>query len=118
MCNRILASGSKENGDPSVLSFCDKSQAAMSFLSPEDLMSSLTDGVVLVQVLNSIEKDVVPKFNKTPRSGRPISKFKRLENLQLFLRACRDRFHLRDTQLFEATDLDASRNATGVVSCL
>ena len=36
----------------------------------------------------------------------------------MFLRACRSKFNLRDTQLFEATDLDANRNATGVISCL
>ena len=118
MCDTILAAGElKGNNDSSVVTFCEQTKA-MSFLSPEMLVSTLTNGVVLVQLLNSIERNVIPHYNKTPKSGKPISKFKRLENLQMFLRACRSKFHLRDTQLFEATDLDATRNATGVISCL
>ena len=76
------------------------------------------DGIVLVQLLNSIKENCIPKYNKTPKSGKPLAIFKKRENLQMFLRTCRKSFQLRDGQLFEAGDLESGRNTSSFIACL
>ena len=122
MSNTLLSSASQKNRDPTITKFCYEA-AKMGYLTPEPLMSICSDGIILIQILNCISESIdsvecIPKFNKSPKSGKALSKFKKLENLQLFLKKCRNKFNLRDGQLFEAGDLDAGRNTKGFILSL
>ena len=73
MSNTILASDSPNNKDPAIEKFCADAATQFIYTTPEALIEALANGVVLVQLLNSIKPNLVPKYNKSPKSGKPIS---------------------------------------------
>ncbi|XP_076446260.1 uncharacterized protein LOC143283780 isoform X2 [Babylonia areolata] len=71
-----------------------------SFAFPEDPRKSLENGILLCELLNIIKPGTVKRINKLPT---PIAG---LDNLHVFLKACRQHFALNDTQLFDPSDLE------------
>ncbi|KAL5012988.1 hypothetical protein ScPMuIL_011539 [Solemya velum] len=67
---------------------------------PDDLRKSLENGQLLCILLNSLKPGSVKRINKLPG---PIAG---LDNVNVFLNACRKEFHLNDTHLFDPCDLE------------
>ncbi|KAK3100206.1 hypothetical protein FSP39_016295 [Pinctada imbricata] len=70
------------------------------FSHPEDFRKSLENGVILCELLNTIKPGSVKRINKLPT---PIAG---LDNINVFLNACKKFFHLRDGHLFDPSDLE------------
>jgi hypothetical protein len=75
----------------------------------EDLATSLQSGEVLCHLLNAVKDGMVPVVR--------TDSVRRLENIDNFLRGCRE-LGLADSTLFEAHDLLESRNFSKIVRAL
>ncbi|XP_029642372.1 LIM and calponin homology domains-containing protein 1-like isoform X3 [Octopus sinensis] len=76
------------------------------FHYPDDPRKSLENGVLLCELLNCLKPSSVKKINRfpTPLAG--------LDNVNVFLEACRNTFGLTNTQLFDSCELqDLSQRA-------
>ncbi|XP_052827505.1 titin homolog isoform X2 [Octopus bimaculoides] len=76
------------------------------FHYPDDPRKSLENGVLLCELLNCLKPGSVKKINRfpTPLAG--------LDNVNVFLEACRNTFGLTNTQLFDSCELqDLSQRA-------
>lgn len=68
----------------------------------EQLVTALNDGIILIHLSNAILPNTIRKYNKK----KPMSKFKRLENIQKFLKACRYKHELIPAVIFASADLE------------
>ncbi|KAK3765374.1 hypothetical protein RRG08_065130 [Elysia crispata] len=71
-----------------------------SFKYQDDTRKSLENGVLLCELLNSLRPGTIRRINKlpTPLAG--------LDNINVFLKACKSTFCLTDTHLFNPSDLE------------
>jgi hypothetical protein len=88
---------------------------------PEQLVEVLSDGVILINLCNCILPNTIKKFNKS-KSNQPMSKFKRLENIQKFTKACRNKLGLISEVIFASSDLEiggfGGNGSSNVISTL
>ncbi|CAC5421506.1 LMO7 [Mytilus coruscus] len=70
------------------------------FQYPDDFRKSLENGVLLCELLNNLKTGSVKRINKlpTPLAG--------LDNINVFLNACKKNFGLKENQLFDPCDLE------------
>ena len=71
----------------------------------DELCNTLLDGTLLCILANSIRPNTIKKFNKN-KPNREMMKFKRLENIQKFLTACRHHLCLESFSPFTSSDLE------------
>mmetsp|Transcript_2618 Transcript_2618/g.6039 ORF Transcript_2618/g.6039 Transcript_2618/m.6039 type:complete len:337 (-) Transcript_2618:82-1092(-) len=84
-------------------------------LDGEDIGDALKDGLALCELANKIAPGAVAKTHK---GTSKMKVFLELENIKLFLAACRSRFQLREHELFNATDLHQKRDLQAVLTTL
>ncbi|XP_061185343.1 uncharacterized protein LOC133193423 [Saccostrea echinata] len=70
------------------------------FSHPDDFRKSLENGVLLCELLNNLKPGSVKRINKLPG---PIAG---LDNINVFLKSCRDTLGLGSNQLFDIGDLE------------
>ncbi|XP_050417442.1 uncharacterized protein LOC126830949 isoform X2 [Patella vulgata] len=70
------------------------------FIFPDDPRKSLEDGILFCELLNSIKNGSVKRIN------RQAAQIAGLDNLNVFLKACKSEFGLSETQLFDPADLE------------
>jgi len=82
--------------------------------SMDNSYNTLRDGVLLCNLINSIQEGLVPekKINKTSKMA-----FKCMENIQLFLSAAAS-LGVPDHELFQTVDLWEMQNMSSVQMCL
>ncbi|GFR60374.1 LIM and calponin homology domains-containing protein 1-like [Elysia marginata] len=71
-----------------------------SFKYRDDTRKSLENGVLLCELLNGLRPGTVKRINRLPT---PIAG---LDNINVFLKACKSTFCLTDTHLFNPSDLE------------
>jgi transgelin len=76
------------------------------------LEDSLKSGEVLCELMNKIKAGAIPKYHKAPRLA-----FRQMENIGLFLNACRQ-YGVSDSNLFITVDLFEAANMKQVIACL
>ena len=69
----------------------------------EQLVTALNDGIILIHLSNAIFPNTIKKYNKKKPN---MSKFKRLENIQKFLKACHNKHELIPAIIFASADLE------------
>lgn len=77
----------------------------------KDFQEGLRSGEVLCKAANKIQKN---KIKKIHTDNKP---FRQRENIESFLKACRD-FGLKDQELFSPDDLFEGKNLLAVAECL
>lgn len=82
-------------------------------LEGEDFADSLRDGVKLCDLINTIKPGAVKRVNR--KEGQ--NKFKQMENISNFIRACRE-LGVKEYSLFETVDLYEGKDVGLVVKCL
>ncbi|XP_078323892.1 uncharacterized protein LOC111127520 isoform X5 [Crassostrea virginica] len=70
------------------------------FSHPDDFRKSLENGVLLCELLNNIKPGSVKRINKLPGA------IAGLDNINVFLKSCRETFGLGNNQLFDIGDLE------------
>ncbi|KAJ8298221.1 hypothetical protein KUTeg_024752 [Tegillarca granosa] len=70
------------------------------FAYPDDFRKSLENGVLLCELLNNLKPGAVKRINKLPGA------IAGLDNINVFLKACRASFGLNDKHLFDPNDLE------------
>ena len=87
----------------------------------DQLCNTLLDGTLLCILANSIRPNTIKKFNKN-KPNREMMKFKRLENIQKFLTACRQHLCLESFSPFTSSDLEVGgfggNNSSNVIATL
>lgn len=78
---------------------------------PSNFSDSLKDGVLLCRLINSIKANTIKGFKSSKIA------FKQMENISLFLQACRQ-FGVLEFDLFETVDLFEEKDIGIVVRCL
>eukprot|EP01132_Coremiostelium_polycephalum_P005053 gene5053-6290_t len=84
---------------------------AQKFQFQDDFQASLKDGILLCKLINQIKPGIVPKVNNQNTD------FAKRENLSFFIKAAKQ-LGLRDTQLFESTDLFEAKRIRNVAISL
>ncbi|GAM19908.1 hypothetical protein SAMD00019534_030830, partial [Acytostelium subglobosum LB1] len=77
----------------------------------DDFQASLKNGVLLCKLINQIKPGIVPKVNQA------TTDFANRENLSFFIKAAKQ-LGLRDTQLFDTTDIYESKRIRNVAISL
>ena len=77
----------------------DNHRVLRSDASIHDLAYALRDGVLLCHVASTICPDAIDQRNVNQRPQ--LAQFLCLKNIRAFLAACRDGFHLAETDLFQ-----------------
>ncbi|XP_048756775.2 LIM and calponin homology domains-containing protein 1-like isoform X4 [Ostrea edulis] len=70
------------------------------FAHPDDFRKSLENGVLLCELLNCLKPRSVKRINKLPGA------IAGLDNINVFLKSCRETFGLGSNQLFDIGDLE------------
>ncbi|XP_052281423.1 LIM and calponin homology domains-containing protein 1-like isoform X3 [Dreissena polymorpha] len=70
------------------------------FEYPEDFRRSLSNGILLCELLNCIEPGLIKRINKLPGA------IAGLDNLNVFLSVCEKTFGLKKSHLFDPSDLE------------
>lgn len=82
-------------------------------LASEDLYECIKDGIVLCTAMNSIKPNCIKKFHKNPKMAAL-----QIENIETFLRACKEHLGFKDVALFRTNELFEKENMNKVVNVL
>jgi len=63
-------------------------------LPPYTFMNELQNGVLLCRVMLSLQKRSIPTVHMPPDDGSALPQFRAKSNIEFFLEACRDIYHL------------------------
>ena len=100
---------STENGNGQMWRSCAKWICALEVLPPDKVSScqelaySLRDGVLLCHIASRLDESSIQVKSINHKTAQ--SQFLSLQNIKLFLAACKNSFGLQDSELFEASML-------------
>lgn len=89
----------------------DEGEIFLHFEGAKKTADALKDGVYLCKLLAALEPNIIKRIN------RPVSPWKCMENIGIFLEACK-RYGLKSLDMFQTTDLYDEQNMTAVINCI